>query len=47
MGSVDGNIIVMAGSCVGGGSTINWSASFPTPTYVLKDWEAGGLPHFG
>jgi hypothetical protein len=46
MGSADGNVIVLAGSCVGGGSTINWSASFAPPAYVLKDWENAGLPQF-
>jgi hypothetical protein len=44
--TADGNIIVLAGSCVGGGSTINWSASFETPTHIVQEWADGGLSDF-
>ncbi|XP_060179667.1 long-chain-alcohol oxidase FAO4A-like [Lycium barbarum] len=34
----DMDFFLLAGSTVGGGSTINWSASIDTPSHVLKDW---------
>lgn len=43
----DGNILILAGSCLGGGSTINWCASFQTPKFILKEWADQGLDDFG
>lgn len=43
----DGNIAVLSGACVGGGSTINWCASFNTPINVRREWASDcALPQF-
>jgi choline dehydrogenase-like flavoprotein len=38
--SKSGSISILAGSNVGGGTTINWAGSLRTPDYVLKQWAA-------
>jgi long-chain-alcohol oxidase len=41
----DLSVNVLAGAGVGGGTRINWCASFPTPAHVRKEWaEEHGLP---
>jgi choline dehydrogenase-like flavoprotein len=34
----DGGVTIFAGSCLGGGTTINWTGAFETPDYVLDEW---------
>jgi GMC oxidoreductase len=44
--SDDGSTAVIAGSCFGGGGTVNWSASLQTQHYVRQEWADQGLPFF-
>ncbi|KAK9785976.1 hypothetical protein WJX73_007918 [Symbiochloris irregularis] len=42
-----GGLAVLAGSTLGGGTRINWTASLRTPPHVLQEWaEDFGLPAF-
>ena len=34
----DGSVGILAGSCLGGGTTVNWAGAFQTPDYVLAEW---------
>ncbi len=36
--SKDLGVIVLAGSALGGGTTVNWMTSFRTPDYILEEW---------
>ncbi|KAK6949035.1 hypothetical protein Daesc_009107 [Daldinia eschscholtzii] len=47
LSTVDGLTFVSAGSCWGGGGTVNWSASIATPEEVRTEWaEEHGLDFF-
>jgi choline dehydrogenase-like flavoprotein len=39
LSTADLSVIVQAGSCLGGGTLINWSTSLRTPPEVLAEWE--------
>ena len=41
--STDASVGMLAGSTVGGGTTVNSMACLPTPDYVLDEWTAAGM----
>jgi choline dehydrogenase-like flavoprotein len=46
MASDDGSLGIAAGACLGGGTVINYSTSFPTPQRVREEWASTGVPDF-
>ena len=47
MASDDGSLAIAAGACLGGGTVINYTTSFPTPGRVREEWASHGVPGFG
>ncbi|MDH5752567.1 MAG: GMC family oxidoreductase [Deltaproteobacteria bacterium] len=46
--TADGGVTILQGRGVGGGTTVNWTASFRTPRRTLEHWrEAHGLKGLG
>jgi choline dehydrogenase-like flavoprotein len=44
MASADGSIGLLAGSCLGGGTVVNYTFAFRTPDHVRREWAALGVP---
>jgi choline dehydrogenase-like flavoprotein len=44
--STDQSVTLLAGSCLGGGTTVNYSTSFRTPDDVRAEWASHGVPGF-
>ncbi len=44
--TVDQSVGLLAGSCLGGGTVVNYTTSFKTPDDVRAEWAAHGVPAF-
>ncbi len=44
--SHDQSVTLLAGSCLGGGTVVNYSTSFRTPDEVREEWAGHGVPAF-
>ncbi len=42
----DQSVALLAGSCLGGGTVVNYSTSFRTPEDVRAEWASHGVPAF-
>ncbi len=45
-GTVDQSVGLIAGSCLGGGTVVNYTTSFRTPDEVRAEWASFGVPAF-
>ncbi|KAK7969319.1 hypothetical protein PG988_008392 [Apiospora saccharicola] len=46
LNSEDSSTNILAGSCWGGGGTVNWSVSLEPEEFVRREWADQGLPFF-
>lgn len=46
LASSEGQLALVAGSCLGGGTVVNWSTSLPTPDRVREEWAGIGAAQF-
>jgi choline dehydrogenase-like flavoprotein len=46
MATADQGIGLLAGACLGGGTTVNYTTSFRPPPEVRREWAALGVPAF-
>src|SRR6202011_2289152 len=44
--TVDQSVALLAGSCLGGGTVVNYTTSFRTPDDVRSEWASHGAPAF-
>jgi long-chain-alcohol oxidase len=44
--STDHSVTLLAGRCLGGGTTVNYTTSFRTPDDVRREWASHGVPGF-
>jgi hypothetical protein len=42
----DQSVTLLAGSCLGGGTVVNYATSFRTPDEVRREWASHGVPEF-
>ncbi|MGW0183641.1 GMC family oxidoreductase N-terminal domain-containing protein [Nocardia sp. NPDC003345] len=47
LASAEGQISLVAGTCLGGGTVVNWSTSLATPDKVREEWAGLGATQFG
>jgi long-chain-alcohol oxidase len=44
--TTDQGVTLLAGACLGGGTTVNYTTSFRTPDDVRSEWASHGVPAF-
>ncbi|WP_206516089.1 GMC family oxidoreductase N-terminal domain-containing protein [Nocardioides pantholopis] len=44
--TAEGQLSLLEGACLGGGTVVNWTTSFATPDHVREEWAALGAHQF-